>query len=84
VIKQGPRADEPYVVDVLRALRPELADRSLLVTTETSGSFAPDDLYVITRLRMRKGEGFDIAGKTIFQQYKDKQGNQGYLVFVYE
>jgi hypothetical protein len=84
MIKQGPPADEPYVIEILRALHPELADRQLLITTETSGSFAPDDLYVITRLRMRKGEGFDIAGKTIFQQYRDKQGNQGYLVFVYE
>jgi hypothetical protein len=84
VIKQGPPADQQYVTEVLQALHPELAGRSITVHTRTSGDFAPDDLYVITTLRLQKGEGFDIAGKTIFQQYKDKQGNQGYLVFVYE
>ena len=84
MIRQGPPADEPYVIEILRALHPELADRQLLVTTEISGSFAPDEIYVITRVMMRKGKDFDIAGKTMFQQYKDRQGNQGYLVFVYE
>jgi hypothetical protein len=84
VIKQGPPADQQYVMEVLQALHPELAGRSITVHTRTSGNFAPDEIYVITTLMLEKGKDFDIAGKTIFQQYRDKQNNQGYLVFVYE
>jgi len=84
VIKQGLPADQPYVREVLQTLHPELAGRDLAVHTRMSGNFAPDERYVITTLMLEKGKDCDIAGKTIFQQYKDKQNNQGYLVFVYE
>ena len=84
VIKQGPPADRQYIKEVLQTLHLELAGRDLTVHTRTSGNFAPDELYVITTLMLEKGKDFDISGKTIFQQYKDRQGNQGYLVFVYE
>lgn len=84
VIKQGPPADQQYVMEVLQALHPELTGRDLTVHTRTSGNFAPDEIYVITTLMLEKGNDFDISGKTIFQQYRDKQDHQGYLVFVYE
>jgi hypothetical protein len=84
MIKQGPPADQQYVMEVLQALHPELTGRDLTVHTRTSGNFAPDEIYVITTLMLEKGNDFDISGKTIFQQYRDKQDHQGYLVFVYE
>jgi len=85
LIKQGSPATEPYVVDVLRTLCPEVSViKNLTVHTEATGGFIPDEIYVITRLFMRKGQGFDVAGKTIFQQYTDRQGQHGWLVYVYE
>jgi hypothetical protein len=84
MIKQGPSADQQYIKEVLQALHPELAGMDLTVHTKTSGNFAPDEIYVITTLMLEKGKDFDISGKTVFQQYRDKQGHQGYLVFVYE
>jgi len=85
LIKEGPPPDEQYVVDVLRALCPEVASiKNLTVHAEATGTSAPDEIYVITRLLMRKGAGFDVAGKTLLQEYTDRQGHHGFLVYVYE
>jgi hypothetical protein len=86
LIKQGLLPSQQYVVEVLRALCPEVASiKNLTVHAEaTGGTFVPDEMYVITRLILRKGRNFDIARNTTFQQYTDKQGQHGWLVYVYE
>ncbi len=85
LIKEGSPPDEQYVVDVLRALCPAVASiKNLTVHAEATGTFVPNEIYVITRLFARKGTGFDVAGKTLLQEYTDRQGHHGFLVYVYE
>jgi len=75
---------EQYVVDVLQTLCPEvLSIKNLTVHAVATGPSVTDDLYVIARLRALKGDNFDIAGKTTFQEYTDRQGHHGWLVYVY-
>jgi hypothetical protein len=84
LIKEGAPASEEYIVEVLAALCPEVVSiKNLMIYPETSGNFTPDETYVITRLIIRKGKNFDIVGKTQLQQYTDKQGQHGWLVYVY-